>query len=104
MRRRIRLTVWMLLTVLAAAMAASAAEAAKKPSNIADKPQVELWPVGKAPGPAGAEIYIRQGGRIARDSIRDACSSPTIFSLAGSHFTGRFTRMAMSARWLMMSE
>ncbi len=50
MRRRIRLTAWMLLTVLAAITAGFAAEAAKRPSNTADKPQVELWPVGKAPG------------------------------------------------------
>ena len=64
MRRRIRSTVWMLPAVLAAMTAVradEAAEMARRPSNIADKPQVELWPAGKAPGQKEGKPRVRPG-------------------------------------------
>jgi len=64
MRLRIRSAVRMLPAALAAVTAiraAGAAETAKRPSNTADKPQVELWPVGKAPGQKAGKPRVRPG-------------------------------------------
>jgi acetyl esterase/lipase len=51
----------MLLTVLAAATVARAGESARRPSNTEDKPEVELWPVGKAPGQKEGKPRVRPG-------------------------------------------
>ena len=59
MRLRIRSRVWMLPAVLAAAAAARAGETARRPSNTADKPQVELWRVGKAPGQKAGKPSVK---------------------------------------------
>ena len=58
MRRRRWLTVGMMLTVLAGVTAGSAAT---RPSNKADKPEVALWPVGKAPGQKTGKPNVRPG-------------------------------------------
>jgi len=58
MRRRTWLMAGMVLTVLATA---TAAPAAKRPSNKADKPEVPLWPVGKAPGQMTGKPNVRPG-------------------------------------------
>jgi len=51
----------MLPAVLAAATAARAGESTRRPSNAADKPQVELWPVGRAPGQKEGKPRVRPG-------------------------------------------
>ena len=71
-------------------------------------------------GPAGAARATRQdfpgdslpsssthkvhGARTGRCSILDASASPTITSAFGSQVTFRFSRMAMSHRWLITSD
>ena len=58
MRRRRWLTAGVMLTVLAAAAVTAAA---KRPSNTADKPEVTLWPAGKAPGLKTGKPNVRPG-------------------------------------------
>ncbi|MHC4249258.1 MAG: alpha/beta hydrolase fold domain-containing protein [Planctomycetota bacterium] len=64
MRLRIRSTVWMLpiaLAVAAVTAPARAGEEARRPSNTAGKPEVELWPVGKAPGQKSGKPRVKPG-------------------------------------------
>lgn len=59
-------TAGVLLTILAAATVARGAEAkgkapARRPSNSAGKPEIPLWPVGKAPGQKAGKPTVRRG-------------------------------------------